>query len=102
MGLDVAHGWMGGSGSGIMETTDGGDTWTNIGVGGNLNRIFVINNTYAFAAGTTIYRYSDATLSTEDIIGERLPLKIELSENPVGDFLKFSIEYRFNYWCIDR
>ncbi|MFD2566505.1 T9SS type A sorting domain-containing protein [Pseudotenacibaculum haliotis] len=94
--ISETHGWMGGSEAGIMETTDGGDTWTNIGVGGNLNRIFVINNTYAFAAGTTIYRYSDATLSTEDILGERLPLKIELSENPVEDLLKFSITYRFN------
>ena len=94
--ISETHGWMGGSDAGIMETTDGGDTWTNIGVGGNLNRIFVVNNTYAFAAGTTIYRYSDETLSTEDVIGERLPLKVELSENPVGDILKFSIEYRFN------
>lgn len=94
--ISETHGWMGGSAAGIMETTDGGDTWTNIGVGGNLNRIFVINNTYAFAAGTTIYRYSDATLSTEDVLGERLPLEVKLSENPVEDLLKFSITYRFN------
>lgn len=94
--ISETHGWMGGSEAGIVETTDGGDTWTNIGVGGNLNRIFVINNTYAFAAGTTIYRYSDETLSTEDVLGERVPLNIILSENPVEDFLKFSIDYRIN------
>ena len=94
--ISETHGWMGGSDAGIMETTDGGDTWNNIGVGGNLNRIFVVNNTYAFASGTTIYRYSDETLSTEDVLGERLPLNIVLSENPVGNLLKFSIDYRFN------
>ena len=94
--ISATHGWMGGSDVGIMETTDGGDTWTNIGVGGNLNRIFVINSTRVFAAGTTIYRYADETLSTEDVLGERLPLKVELGENPVGDNLEFSITYRFN------
>lgn len=94
--ISETHGWMGGSDSGIMETTDGGDTWNNIGVGGNLNRIFVINNTYAYAAGTTIYRYSDATLSTDEVLGERLPLVVKLSENPVGDLLEFSVTYRFN------
>ncbi|MEQ6125218.1 T9SS type A sorting domain-containing protein [Pseudotenacibaculum sp. MALMAid0570] len=94
--ISETHGWMGGSDVGIMETTDGGDNWTNIGVGGNLNRIFVVNNTYAFGAGTTVYRYSDATLSTDDVLGERLPLKVELSENPVEDLLKFTITYRFN------
>jgi photosystem II stability/assembly factor-like uncharacterized protein len=94
--ISETHGWMGGSEAGIVETTDGGDTWTNIGVGGNLNRIFVVNNTYAYAAGTTIYRYSDQTLSTEDVLGERLPLEVKLSENPVGEMLEFSITYRFN------
>ncbi|MFY0629808.1 MAG: T9SS type A sorting domain-containing protein [Flavobacteriaceae bacterium] len=92
--ISETHGWMGGSEVGIMETTDGGDSWTNIGVGGNLNRIFVINNTYAFAAGTTIYKYTDQTLSTEELGSARLPLEVKLSENPVEDQLEFSIQYR--------
>jgi photosystem II stability/assembly factor-like uncharacterized protein len=92
--ISETHGWMGGSEVGIMETTDGGDTWTNIGVGGNLNRVFVINNAYAFAAGTTIYKYTDETLSTEDLGFARVPLEVKLSENPVDDQLEFSIQYR--------
>ncbi len=92
--ISETHGWMGGSEMGIMETTDGGDTWTNIGVGGNLNRIFVINNTFAFAAGTTIYKYTDETLSTEEIGSPRIPLEIVLSENPVDTLLEFSIQYK--------
>lgn len=92
--ISETHGWMGGSEIGIMETTDGGDTWTDLGVGGNLNRIFIINNTYAFAAGTTIYKYTDQTLSNEDLGFARVPLEVKLSENPVEDELKFSIQYR--------
>lgn len=92
--ISETHGWMGGAEMGIMETMDGGDTWTNVGVGGNLNRIFVVNNTYAFAAGTTIYKYTDQTLSTEDIGFARVPLEVKLSENPVDDMLEFSIQYR--------
>ncbi len=92
--ISETHGWMGGSDVGIMETTDGGDTWTNIGVGGNLNRIFVINNTYAFAAGTTVYKYTDQTLSTDHIGFARLSLDVKLSENPVEDQLEISIQYR--------
>ncbi len=92
--ISETHGWMGGSEVGIMETTDGGDNWTSIGVGGNLNRVFVINNTYAFAAGTTIYKYTDETLSTEDVAYARVPLEVKLSENPVEDTLEFSIQYR--------
>ena len=94
--ISETHGWMGGSDIGIMETLDGGNTWSNIGVGGNINRFFIIDNTYAFAAGTTIYRYSDQTLSNTSILGERLALKIDIVENPVEDMLKFTINYRFN------
>ena len=92
--ISETHGWMGGSEVGIMETTDGGDTWTNVGVGGNLNRVFIINNTYAFASGTTIYKYTDQTLSNEDLGFARVPLEVKLSENPVEGELKFSIQYR--------
>jgi photosystem II stability/assembly factor-like uncharacterized protein len=91
--ISETHGWMGGADVGIMETTDGGDTWTNIGVGGNLNRVFVINNTYAFAAGTTIYKYTDETLSTEDLGFARVPLEVKLSENPVDDQLEYFSQY---------
>ena len=92
--ISETHGWMGGSGLGIMETTDGGDTWRNTGVGGNLNRIFVINKTYAFASGTAVYKYTNETLSTENVGKARIPLNIELLDNPVEDKLVFSIQYK--------
>ncbi len=92
--ISETQGWMGGHSSGIYETTDGGNTWTNIGVGGNLNRIFVINSSLAFASGTTVYRYSNQTLSTKEVTNERIPLKINLTTNPVEDNLNFSITYR--------
>ncbi|RCS27941.1 T9SS C-terminal target domain-containing protein [Polaribacter sp. WD7] len=92
--ISETHGWMGGSELGIMETLDGGDTWAKIDVGGNLNRIFVINNIYAFASGTTIYKYTNETLSTQNIANARNPLSITLSENPVAKELLFTVQYR--------
>lgn len=92
--ISETHGFMGGSELGILETKDGGNTWINTNIGGNLNRVFVINNTTAFAAGTTIYKYTNETLATEDIGKSRIPLSIKLSENPVNNKLAFSIAYK--------
>ncbi len=92
--ISETHGWMGGHTAGIFETTDGGSTWSNLGVGGNLNRIFVINSTTVFASGTTVYKYTNGTLGTQDILGsERKSLQIKMFNNPVSEILKFSIEY---------
>ncbi|MBL4604586.1 MAG: T9SS type A sorting domain-containing protein [Flavobacteriaceae bacterium] len=91
--ISETHGWMGGNGAGIHETTDGGDTWTDVGVGGNLNRIFVVNSSTVYAAGTTVYKYTDQTLSTDQYTTERVPLEIKMLDNPIGDNLKLSVSY---------
>lgn len=91
--ISETHGWMGGHENGFYETTDAGTTWTDIGVGGNLNRIFVINSTSVFAAGTTIYRYTSNTLSTENNkVSKRNKLEVKLSENPVDTHLEFEVK----------
>ena len=90
-------GWMGGYTTGFYETQDGGQTWTDLGVGSNLNKIFVINTTLAYGAGTTIYKFSDASLSTEEDSNlnpdERL---IQLENNPVAKTLRIDIRYLSN------
>lgn len=57
------HGWVGGYSQGMYETTDGGLSWSYMPVGGNYNRIFVIDSTLAFGAGQSVYKYSDTSAS---------------------------------------
>ncbi|MBR9847076.1 MAG: T9SS type A sorting domain-containing protein [Algicola sp.] len=91
------HGWMGGHTTGFQETLDGGLTWNDLNVGNNLNRIFIINATTAYAAGTTVYKYTDDTLGVEDFShGKYQHLDIKLFENPVDTYLEFSINFESN------
>ncbi|MFK7780747.1 YCF48-related protein [Psychroserpens sp.] len=88
------HGWMGGHTTGFHETLDGGQTWTNLNVGNNLNRIFVINSNTVYASGTTVYKYTEDTLSTEDLSeGDYKHLDIKILANPVLTNLEFSINF---------
>ncbi len=88
------HGWMGGHTTGFYETLNGGQTWTNLNVGNNLNRIFIINSTLAYAAGTTIYKYTEDTLSTEDLSrNDYKHLDVKILGNPVEHYLEFTINF---------
>ncbi len=90
------HGWMGGHTTGFYETTDGGDTWSSLLVGSNLNRIFVINSHLAYASGGGLYKYGYSTLSTG--IAEDKPkdaLSVTINPNPFSEKLNFSIEFQY-------
>lgn len=90
--ISESHGWIGGHTTGFHETTDGGVTWTNINIGSNLNRIFIISPNLAYASGTSIYKFTEDILNIEnDIESERESLNIHFSNNPVKDYLKFTI-----------
>ncbi len=90
--ISESHGWIGGHTTGFHETTDGGVTWTNINIGSNLNRIFIISPNLAYASGTSIYKFTEDILNIEnDIESERESLNIHFSNNPVKDNLKFTI-----------
>lgn len=90
--LDENHGWMGGHTTGFYETTNGGATWTNTGVGSNLNRIFFVGNT-AYAGGTTVYKMSSLLSSIDFTEHNRTPLNIKVSPNPLVDKLNIEIEF---------
>ena len=94
--VSETKGWMGGHTTGFYETTDGGATWTNLSIGGNLNRIFVINNSVAYAAGATVYKYTTQTLNTSNTEIYRKDLSITFSKNPVDKLLEFTINYNIN------
>lgn len=88
------HGWMGGHSSPILETTDGGVTWTELAVGSNLNRIQVFNDHLAYASGTTIYKFSDTSLGNAQFAEKsRTLLKAAVNPNPLKDKLNVTIEF---------
>ncbi|MBJ6366927.1 YCF48-related protein [Snuella sedimenti] len=88
------RGWMGGHTTGFYETEDGGQTWTNLNTGSNLNRIFIINSNLAYASGTSLYKFTDETLSTKIVRNQnRAPLNISFKNNPVTSTLEFDIVF---------
>ncbi len=87
------HGWMGGHTTGFYETIDGGDSWTNTTVGSNLNRIFVLNDNFAYASGTTIYKMSN-TLSLAPFTEQfRVPIEVRVAPNPIKDKLNLELDF---------
>ena len=92
--LDENHGWMGGWTTGFYETINGGASWTNTGVGNNLNRIFFIGAT-AYASGTTLYKMSTilSNSNPEPNNQNRINLKVIVSPNPVAEKLNIEIDF---------
>lgn len=90
----ATHGWMGGHNTGFYETSDGGDTWTNTGMGGSLNRIFFVNN-IAYAAGKSIYKMTTGSLGTHEISEDHSERKLQIyvAPNPVKDKLNLDIQF---------
>lgn len=93
------HGWMGGytqfgSSMPFLETIDGGDTWNEIKVGSNLNRIFILSDQLAYASGTTIYKFSDTNLAAFNFSeANRVALKASIEPNPIKDKLNVNITF---------
>jgi photosystem II stability/assembly factor-like uncharacterized protein len=93
--ISETHGWMGGHTTGFMETTDGGQTWTNTGIGNNLNRIQMFSATFGVAAGASVYKFSYEPLATTPVKDNpRTDLKASIEPNPVKDKLSVRIEFR--------
>ncbi len=94
--INENKGWMGGHTTGFYETVDGGQTWTNLNVGSNLNRIFVISPALAYASGTSIYKFTDASLNISEVESNSKTLDIHIKNNPVDTTLEFSIYFHNN------
>src|SRR5690606_11039853 len=88
------HGWMGGHYSGFLETTDGGQTWNNLGFGWSLNRFQIFSQNLVFCSGHSIYKYTD-NLSVSDITTERpKDMEITVAPNPVEEVLNITVDYQ--------
>lgn len=91
--LTENHGWMGGHTTGFHETTDGGNTWVNTGVGSNLNRIFFVNDNVAFASGKTVYKMTNNLGISNFQEAPRTDLNVRVSPNPIKDKLNLEIDF---------
>ena len=88
------RGWMGGHGSGFTETNDGGDTWTDINLGWNLNRIIIINENLGYCSGDAIYKF-DENLSVGDFDAfDSHDLDIVVAPMPIEDKLNIEIDFK--------
>ena len=58
--INDSLGWCGGWSNGIWETADGGNNWTFLNFGNNVNRFFRVNDTLVYAGGYSIYKYTDS------------------------------------------
>jgi hypothetical protein len=59
--VNDSTGWTGGWSNGMYETMDGGQTWTFVNFGMNLNRYFFLRHDLAYAAGKSIYKFTGLT-----------------------------------------
>lgn len=94
--INENRGWVGGHNTGFHETNDGGQTWTNLNIGFNLNRIIFIDSDTGFAAGTSVYKFTSETLSTETFnsVHSDNPISIDLNKNPIEELLEITIEFK--------
>ena len=93
--VSETRGWMGGKNIGFFETLDGGATWSDLYIGGNLNRIFVVNNDLAYAAGYTIYKFTDETLAINSLVLEsQKSMDIKFTKSPINKNIEVSIDFK--------
>ncbi len=89
-------GWLGGWYNGFYETTNGGQNWTWINLGENVNRIFVIDSNLAYAAGLRVYKYvRDTATPTNGTHTVMLPHDLyPISPNPSTGYVKIEFDLK--------
>jgi photosystem II stability/assembly factor-like uncharacterized protein len=75
------HGWIGGHQSNLLETWDGGDSWTDTGTNWNANRMFFLEDGSIFLSGQAISKYQELTSLPETAQRPEGP-EFTLSPNP--------------------
>lgn len=92
--ISPSHGWMGGHHTGFLETFDGGLTWADTQLGGNLNRIQIFNENLAYCSGNTIYKFSDDHfIPNPTSRSQRKELEVSINAEITHDHLNFSVKF---------
>lgn len=90
--INDSVGWCGGFFLGqIKKTTDGGDTWNVVPFVEHFNRFRKVNDTTAYASGTRIWKYSNASTDVHET--GSLPGLILKQNYPNPFFDKTTIQY---------
>ncbi|MEY3242928.1 MAG: hypothetical protein RIR11_4367 [Bacteroidota bacterium] len=77
------RGWVGDYNSGFYETNDGGNTWAAQLFGGNYNRFYFLDSTFAYASGNRVYKFSPESSSTiETDISPNIDFDFDVNPNP--------------------
>ncbi|MEO8150482.1 MAG: YCF48-related protein [Bacteroidia bacterium] len=92
--INDSVGWCGGWSNGMWETTDGGDNWTFLNFGSNLNRVFKVNDTLVYAGGYSIYKYTDTATGISDPSPMAYKHELKIKQNPVTDnsIIEFTLD----------
>lgn len=69
----------------MWETVDGGNNWTLLNFGSNLNRIFKVNDSLVYAGGYSIYKYTDSTTGIPPAAPNESMHYLNVDPNPVID-----------------
>ena len=92
--INPNRGWMGGHGSGFLETNDGGDTWVDINLGWSLNRFIIINENLAYCSGQGIYKFDDTLSIGEFNAFDSQDLDIIIAPIPIKDRLIIEVDFK--------
>lgn len=100
--INTQHGWTGATNT-LLETTDGGASWTEVMVGSDYNRFFRLNDTTAFVTGGQLYKYSAGTTSIpfDPRPADEVHL-LSVYPNPVIDHLTIDLDIRSKTHCVVR
>ncbi len=94
--LNDSVGWVGGWSSGMYQTTDGGQNWSYLNFGVNLNRFVFRDSTLAYAAGSSIYKFSGINTG---IVSPQVSVNIHnlfVSPNPAINIVNFNLQINKN------
>ena len=89
--IDPLRGWTGGDDR-LWETTDGGETWTEIALGDSYNRFFKVNDSTAYLTGQKVYKYQgDLTTQVPAEAAIPPPHSLRVTPNPSGGRIQVEV-----------
>lgn len=85
-------GWVGPRNQRMYETTDGGLSWHQTNLYGNINRFFRLGSKLMYASGSYLYKYDEEAVSTQTIPVYEDKHKLSVNPNPFDDRINISVK----------
>lgn len=84
--LNDTLGWAGGTTLLPKQTTDGGETWTPLTIGNQLNRFRKVNDSLLYVVGASVWKYSTGTTTEAERPIKIMPSTAALRQNYPNPF----------------